>query len=269
VGAVRFALDVPNFGAFHDIRLIAEVAASAEAGGWDGFFIWDHMAPGPPTADATVALSAIALATERIRFGPLVTPLPRRRVQKVAREFVSLDRLSRGRVVLGVGLGFPPDVEYVAFGEDGSDRRRADRLDESLEVLDALWRGVPVEHDGEHLHVRTAPFLPRPLQEPRIPVWVAGGWPTARNTFRRAARWDGIYAMPSDPSERFYLLPDEIHALRDAIGRTDPGFEVLATAYAGAAPDVLEAAGATWWIQVCTTGDEALERARSGPPRSN
>ena len=184
-------------------------------------------------------------------------------------EFASLDRLSAGRVVLGVGLGFPPDVEYAAFGEDGSERGRADLLDESLEVLDALWRGTPVEHEGKHLHVRTAPFLPRPLQEPRIPVWVAGGWPTARRTFRRAARWDGIYAMPSDPSERFYLLPDEIHALREAIGRTDPDFEILATAYPGAEPAALAAAGATWWIQVCTTRAEALDLARSGPPRSN
>ena len=188
MGAVRFALDVPNFGAFHDIRADRRGRGSAEAGGWDGFFIWDHMAPGPPTADATVALSAIALATERIRFGPLVTPLPRRRVQKVAREFASLDRLS--------GAGWS-SVSASASRPTSSTSRSArtaaiagarNASTSRSRCSTALWRGVPVEHDGEHLHVRTAPFLPRPVQEPRIPVWVAGGWPTARNTFRRAAR---------------------------------------------------------------------------------
>jgi alkanesulfonate monooxygenase SsuD/methylene tetrahydromethanopterin reductase-like flavin-dependent oxidoreductase (luciferase family) len=266
---VRFAIDVPNFGEFHDVRTIAEVAAAAEAGGWDGFFIWDHLAPGPPTADVTVALTAIALATERITFGPMITPLPRRRVQKVAREFASLDRVSNGRVVLGVGLGYPPDLEYAAFGEPARDRDRAARLDESLDALAQLWSGTEVAYDGAHVHVYTAGFAPRPVQQPRIPVWVAGSWPAARAAFRRAARWDGVYPMPSDPSERFYLLPDELRAMRAAIGRDDPGFEVLATAYPDADPGELSAAGATWWIDVRTTRADALARAGEGPPGSN
>ena len=121
---MRYAFNLPNYGEFCDVRALAEIAAAAEAGGWDGFFIWDHMSPVfypgmlEPTADTTVALTAIALATERLRFGPMVTPLARRRVQKVAREFATLDHLSNGRAVLGVGIGVPPETEYEAFGED-------------------------------------------------------------------------------------------------------------------------------------------------------
>jgi alkanesulfonate monooxygenase SsuD/methylene tetrahydromethanopterin reductase-like flavin-dependent oxidoreductase (luciferase family) len=265
---VRFAIDVPNFGDFDDARVVAGIAAAAEANGWDGFFVWDHMSTGAPTVDVTVALTAIALATERIRFGPMVTPLPRRRVQKVAREFASLDRISDGRVVLGVGLGYPPEAEYCAFGEDGSDRGRAERLDESLTVLTALWSGHAVAFDGEHLHVDTGAFTPVPVQQPRIPIWVAGSWPAARGAFRRAARFDGVYPMPSDPRQRFHLLPDELRAVRDAIGRAGD-YELLATAYPGADPDELAAAGVTWWVQVCSSLRDAEARAGAPPPGSN
>src|SRR5262249_46461608 len=136
---VKFAFNLPNFGEFADPRVMAEVGVALEAGGWGGLFIWEHPAPAfvpgrpmPPVADATVALTAIAVATNRIRFGPMIAPLPRRRVQKIAREFGSLDLLSGGRAILGVGLGVPTDAEFEWFGEDGSDLARAQRLDESL-----------------------------------------------------------------------------------------------------------------------------------------
>jgi alkanesulfonate monooxygenase SsuD/methylene tetrahydromethanopterin reductase-like flavin-dependent oxidoreductase (luciferase family) len=261
---VRHAIDVPNFGDFADVRVIAELAAATEAAGWDGFFIWDHIGLGYDTADVTVALTAIALATERIRFGPMVTPLPRRRVQKVAREVASLDVLSHGRMVLGVGLGFPPDAEFRAFGDPDETRDRATRLDESLQVLTALWSGAPVDFDGEHVRVHTGAFTPRPRQQPRVPIWVAGSWPDARGAFRRAARYDGVYPMPSDPSSRFFLLPDEIRAMRALIGRDDD-FEVVATAPPDADPRTYEAAGATWWFEVCSTRDEAFMRAARRP----
>jgi alkanesulfonate monooxygenase SsuD/methylene tetrahydromethanopterin reductase-like flavin-dependent oxidoreductase (luciferase family) len=264
---MRHGLDIHLVGDFADVRMIAELAAAVEAGGWDGFFIWDHIGIDQPTADVTVALTAIALATERIRFGPMVTPLPRRRVQKVAREFASLDRLSNGRTVLGVGLGFPPEMEYGAFGEPSSDRARSERLDESLEVLTALWRGGPVDFDGAHLHVHTKVSEPRPVQVPRVPIWVAGSWPGARGAFRRAARYDGVYPMPSDVTQGMTLSAEEIAAMRTLIGREDDDFDVVVTAPPDGDPREYADVGATWWLEVCTTADAAFRRAAAGPTR--
>lgn len=270
---MRFAFNLPNFGDFADPAALAEIAVLAEESGWDGCFIWDHLAPAfvpgqplPPTADTTVALTAIALATTRIRFGPMVTPLPRRRVQKIAREFASLDQLSAGRAVLGVGLGWPPDGEYEAFGDDGSDIGRAQRLDESLEVLTQLWCGADVAYDGRHLHVHTSAFTPTPVQSPRIPIWVAATWPGRDGPFRRAARWDGVFPMVQNPMDDF-LTPDDIVGIRAAIGRDDDNFEVVANGGPGADLDAFAAAGVTWWIDTVFTRDDALRRARAGPPK--
>jgi alkanesulfonate monooxygenase SsuD/methylene tetrahydromethanopterin reductase-like flavin-dependent oxidoreductase (luciferase family) len=94
---------VAPFDELVEPRLLAELAVRAEARGWEGFFLWDHVAYRQPVravADPWVAMAAIACATERIRIGPLVTPLSRRRVQKLARETVTLDRLSGGRLTL-------------------------------------------------------------------------------------------------------------------------------------------------------------------------
>ncbi len=269
---MKFALDIPNFGDFADVRIVAEVAAAAESGGWDGVFLWDHLAQAwstdspPPTADVTVALTAVALATTRVRFGALVTPLPRRRVQKVAREIASLDRLSNGRVVCGAGLGYPPDEEFEAFGEDGRDAVRAARLDESLSVLDALWRGERVDYDGRYLHVHAPPFLPTPVQRPRVPVWVAATWPGRAGPLRRAARWDGIVPIPADPTS-LVLQPDDVRALRAAVGRDDAAFDVVITPGHDGDPRAYADAGATWWLSVAFTRADALRCAREGPPR--
>lgn len=269
---MRYGLDLPNFGDFADIGLIGEVAASAEGAGWDGVFLWDHIGrstsfpPGLPFADVTVALTTVALATERLVFGPLVTPLPRRRPQKVAREFASLDHLSNGRVVLGVGIGSPVDSEFAAFGEGTDDRARGDLLDESLDVITALWSGRPVEYDGEHLTVHTEAFDPRPLQRPRIPIWVGARWPSKGRTLRRAARWDGIVPTVHPTSESQQLTPDQIADIRRSLGNDDA--EVVVTAPAGTAPDGYEGAGATWWLEIVADRTQALERAAAGPPSS-
>jgi alkanesulfonate monooxygenase SsuD/methylene tetrahydromethanopterin reductase-like flavin-dependent oxidoreductase (luciferase family) len=269
---VRYAFNLPNYGEFCDVRLLAEIAAAADASGWDGFFIWDHMSPvfAPdmlvPTADTTVALTAIALATERLRFGPMVTPLARRRVHKVAREFASLDRLSDGRAVLGVGLGVPPESEYEAFGEDPSLHARARALDESLDVLTRIWSGDRIDYDGEHLRVHSAPLLPSPVQQPRVPIWIAATWPGGDGPFRRAARYDGVFPLGPDPNE--FLTPDEIAAVRAEIGRNDPGFDIVVNPGPNGDPDAFARAGATWWIETYFKADVALRRAQEGPRRS-
>lgn len=268
---MRYAFNLPNYGEFCDVRVLAEIAATADAAGWDGFFIWDHMSPVfypgmlEPTADTTVALTAIALATQRLRFGTMVTPLARRRVHKVAREFATLDQLSSGRALLGVGLGVPPETEYEAFGENGSGRARAQTLDESIEVLTRIWSGDPVDYDGDHLHVHTGPLLPTPLQRPRVPIWVAATWPSTDGPFRRAARYDGVFPLGPDPN--VFLTPDEIAEVRAKIGRDDPGFDIAVNPGPRGDPDAFAHAGATWWIETYFTKDSALGRAKEGPPR--
>ena len=193
---VRFAAGVPNVGPFGDPLLLMDLAAAAEDSGWDAFFIWDHLLYRDqrwPVADPTVVIAAVAARTSRIRFGVLMNQLARRRVGKVARESVTLDRLSAARLILGAGLGSVPE-EFTAFGEPGDLRERAARLDESLEVLTELWRGEPVTFHGEHVTVTAMTMLPPPLQQPRIPIWCGGRWPN-KAPFRRAAHWDGV--MPT------------------------------------------------------------------------
>ena len=195
-GRARCAVGVPNVGAFGDPLLLAELAVAAEEHGWDGFFLWDHQLwhdPGWDVADPVVVIAAVAARTTRIKFGIMVNVLARRRVGKVARESVTLDVLSAGRLIFGAGLG-SRSAEFTAFGEDGDAKARAGRLDESLTLLDALWSGRPVTFRGEYLTAADVTMLPRPVQQPRIPIWCAGRWPN-KAPFRRAARWDGV--MPT------------------------------------------------------------------------
>ena len=134
VTAVRLGLDVATDGEWSDARLLADLAADAETAGWDGFFVWDLMLAednaARPVVDPWIALTAIALRTERLRVGAMVTPLPRRRPWEFARQVATLDRLSGGRVTVGVGLGWQAD-DYVRFGDVDDRRRRAEQLDES------------------------------------------------------------------------------------------------------------------------------------------
>jgi alkanesulfonate monooxygenase SsuD/methylene tetrahydromethanopterin reductase-like flavin-dependent oxidoreductase (luciferase family) len=274
---VRFGVYVPTFGEY-DVPTLAALAREAEAAGWDGFFIWDHLAwtplAGEELADTTVALTAIALATERVRFGALVTPLVRRRPWKLAKEAAALDRLSGGRLVIGVGLGAQADT--LPFGEARSPRELAAVLDEGLEVLTSLWSGHPVTHDGERFHIHGALLRPTPLQRPRIPIWVAGFWPS-RAPFRRAARFDGAL-----PLTRGHLLkelsPGELRRCRDYISAhrisRDP-FDLVAFAVGQTrTPETVaeyEQAGATWWMEAVDPLTESLAdfRARiaQGPIR--
>src|SRR5512132_882052 len=131
-------------------------------------------APVLEVADAWITLAAIAPATQAIRLGPMVTPLARRRPVKVARETATLDRLSGGRLTLGVGLGSDRfGSELSKTGEQLDDRLRGEMLDESLQILTAAWSGEPVHYRGEHYTVDGIQFLPRPVQQPGVPVWVA------------------------------------------------------------------------------------------------
>lgn len=183
---MNFGFYTPNFDFCGDPRVLADLAHEAEETGWGGFFIWDHLQFSEPAADPWVALAAMAMRTERIRLGPLITPVPRRHIAKLAREVLTLDHLSGGRVILGVGAGYPDFPEYTAFGDGGDAKIRAAKLDEGLEVLAGLWSGNPLKHHGVHYQVECPGFQPA-VQKPRVPVWVAATWPS-KKPLRRAAR---------------------------------------------------------------------------------
>ncbi|TME39620.1 MAG: LLM class flavin-dependent oxidoreductase [Chloroflexi bacterium] len=267
---MRYGLTVPNFGDCFDPRLLAEMAHEAEDAGWDGFFIWDHVQFMPtPTVDPWVALTAIALATRRIRLGPMVTPVPRRRPVKLARETVSLDYISDGRLVLGVGIGLGP-WEWDYMGEQTDVRVRGEMLDEALDLLVRFWTGEPVLHEGHHYRFRgdfgpgrpevnPTPLLPPPRQTPRIPIWVAGTWPR-KPPFRRAARWDGVVPLGEDRGAGPRMTPEEVRDMLAYIRshRThDTDFDVVIGGHTGgldrdadrATVEPYISAGATWWLE--------------------
>jgi alkanesulfonate monooxygenase SsuD/methylene tetrahydromethanopterin reductase-like flavin-dependent oxidoreductase (luciferase family) len=289
---VKFGVYLPNFGAFGDALTLTDLARDAEDAGWDGFFIWDHVARAFETeiVDPWVALAAIALQTERISIGALVTPLARRRPWKLARETVSIDRLSRGRLVFGAGLGSAggAEVEWSAFGEEMDRGRRAELLDEGLELLLQLWSGDPVRFEGRHHRVVTQSFLPRPLQSPRIPVWLAASWPY-RATLRRAARFDGVFPLfRARPPDDLGELRALVAFVREQRAGKDGRFDIVHLVPPCSDPSQ-EAeriapyadAGVTWWLERLTPDEfggewagawpfEAMrERIRLGPPTAS
>jgi len=256
---VKYCIDVPNFGRWSDPRLFAEFAKQIEDAGWDGISVWDHILfeDGAEVADPWVLLTAAAMATQRIRLMMMVTPLPRRHPWKVARESVSLDLLSDGRLNLGVGIGWPTDPEFTRFHSETDLRARADMLDEGLEILTGLWTGEPYEFHGEHYNLERSTFLPRPLQQPRIPIWVAAMWPRKRPV-RRATRYDGLAPLIFDfaTGELGEPTPEvigEITAYVAAQRDSDDPFDVAVAGSHVPGQDLsdylgrLEAVGVTWW----------------------
>ena len=277
---MRFCISIPNFGEYADVRRLAELAKEAEENGWDGFFLWDHIHwTQQPMVDPWVALAAMAAATSRIRLGTMVTPIARRRPWKLARETVTLDHLSGGRLILGVGLGSPAEEEFSRLGEDADDRARARKLDEGLAVLTGLWSGEPFSFQGDEYQLDEATFLPRPLQQPRIPVWVAGVWPN-RRPFRRAAQWDGVVPVKAGatPLDFQLLTPEEVaepvaytKARRDAEGSFDVNVAASVPTDRGQARDVVDAfdaAGATWLMHWEPNPEALSARLRRGTPNS-
>lgn len=282
---MRFALNVPNFGALSDPNTLMELASDAELSGWDGFFLWDHMLlwDRNPIADPWIALAAIAVRTERIRIGPMVTPVARRRPWKVAREATSLDHLCRGRLTFGAGLGNPAGAEFEAFGESPDARVRAAKLDEGLEIIAGMWSGDPYGYEGEYNRIESFSFLPRPVQEPRIPVWIAGKWPN-KAPFRRAARWDGVFPMKVGDEQ---MTPDEVGEVMgylNAYRDPDKPFDVSVflegmVDRSGLEPGLIEGfarAGVTWlhdgpgFDDATDAGVDAFRHhLRMGPPRTS
>lgn len=279
---MQFAIDIPHFGPFSDPHLVAELAHEAEEVGWDGFFVWDHInyklagSKAPVViADPWIQLAAIAMRTKHIKLGPMVTPLPRRRPWKLARETVTLDQLSGGRLILGIGLGSDRSGEYRDFGETTDARVRGEMLDEGLAILTQLWSGEEYSYEGQHYQLSQVQFLPKPLQQPRIPIWVAGNWPH-KIPFRRASKFDGVFPLMLERDltrDDFREILSYTQAQRT---RTTPFDAVVGGQTSGTdkAQDATHVAsfaeaGATWWFEsfyARHTLEQVRQRIHQGPP---
>lgn len=263
-----------------DARTTVDLGVEAEAAGWDGVFTWDAIAiGGMEIHDPWALLAAIAVRTERIRLGAMVFAPTRRRPWKLAKEAVTIDHLSDGRLVLPFGLGAVDDLAFANVGEIVDTRARAQRLDETLAILDGFATGEPFAFDGEHYGFGPMALLPRPVQRPRIPVWVVGAWPHERS-MRRAALWDGIVVQgpgadgtPSSNPPDLPAIVDWVRQARAEAGLAGP-YDVIVSGSTApgevASLDAAAEAGATWWIEADWTGatvDSLRGRVAAGPSR--
>jgi len=272
---MQYGIDLAVLGEYADPRAAVEFAVAAEAAGWDGFFVWDHLGYvwGAPAGDPWIILAAAAQATERLRLGTAVTPLPRRRPHVLAGSVAGLDRLSQGRAIFGVGLGGVPQ-EFSAFGEESDARIRAEQLDEGLEVIAGLWSGQAVRHHGRHYTVDNVTLAPLPVQRPRVPIWVGGHRPAA---LRRAARWDGWLEAADDEQSAMVARPEDVArnlAYLRQQRTSDVPFDVALTGVSPAGDSALvreyEAVGVNWWLEslhgLRGSRAELMARVRAGPP---
>lgn len=274
---MKFGLDVPTTGDYGNARILAQLAVDAEVAGWDGFFIWDVLPNNNNAVDPWVALTAIAIQTSRIKIGVLATPLARHRPYLIAQRLANLDQLSQGRVICTVGLGDSEET-FAAFHEERNPAIRAKQLNEGLAILDGLWTNNTFSFKGEYYTLNDISLLSKSVQSPRIPLWVAGGWPH-RAPFRRAAKWDGIALKSINVEKGKWLTLDDFRACLayvQAQRTQNTPFDVVMS---GETPldiqqgiDIVrpfQEAGATWWVEEGLGWElaEFRERIRSGPPR--
>jgi alkanesulfonate monooxygenase SsuD/methylene tetrahydromethanopterin reductase-like flavin-dependent oxidoreductase (luciferase family) len=260
---------------FCDPRTLAKLAQLAEESGWDGIFIEDYITHwcGKETYDPWVSLAAMAMQTKHIRLGTIITPLPRRRPWKLAREAVTLDHLSNGRLILGIGLGGAEDPQnFDQLGEIANIKERAEMLNEAIDVINGLWTGKPFSYDGKHYQIEDVTFLPTPVQKPRIPIWVGGGWPG--KPIERAARCDGFIPY-KNPIETFEsLTPEDVRAVMDYIDqhRTESTPFNMAQGGGQRGSDweqervkirALAEAGVNWWIEFVEPHNLELDKLKS------
>lgn len=283
---MQYGLVFPNVGAYSDVHLLADTAHLAEEAGWSAVFVNDTIQmvdyQDSPVSDPWIAMAAIAMRTQRVKIGPWVAAPPRRRPWQLAREAVTLDHLSKGRLILAVGSGDVNDRGFAVFGEEMDIKKRAAMLDESLAILQGLWSGQPFRFDGEHYHVDEITFLPKPVQSPGIPIWIGWTWPKKR-PMERAVRFEGAtpFAINDDGSYAD-LTPENVRQLKAFIGERHPDASSYDIAPNGPVFEALqgdeqaqaklreyEEAGATWCLQYVWQPDVDSIRAliQQGPPR--
>lgn len=254
---MKFGLALPYIDAAETARL----AELAEAAGWDGVFVGDAIW----CVDPMVALTAAAMRTHTLRLGTMVIPMPLRKPWKVASESAALDNLCGGRLTLGLGTG-AVWMGWQGFPDEETDtRRRAEMLDEGIDILTLLYRGEPFDYDGQHYHLKLTRVDPvnyprRPVQQPRIPLWVVGVWPRMKS-MRRVLKCDGLLAAKMDAEKKFTAVtPADVREMAAYVAENRTlatPFDIIIegdTSGMGRqqALDTLTPwaeAGTTWWIE--------------------
>lgn len=273
---MKFGLALP----YGSARSTARLCQAAEAAGWDGCFVGDAIW----CEDPMIALTAAAMVTQRIRLGTMIIPMPLRRPWKVASESIALDRLSDGRLILGLGAG-AVWMGWEGFPDEVTDTRvRAEMLDESIDILTLLYQRKPFDYEGKHFHLKLTlvdemHYPPPPVQQPRIPLWVVGIWPRMKS-MRRVLKCDGVLLEKWNAGQGANLTPADVREVRDFVRAertlTSP-FDIIIQgksdhlAPAERQEMLLEwqEAGATWWIEnlIELPETEAVARIQSGVPQ--
>jgi probable F420-dependent oxidoreductase len=216
-----------------------EVAAAAERSGFDGFSLTEHPVPGArwlaagghQSLDPLVALAYVAAATERLRLLTHLVVAPYRNPFLLAKAAATVDRLSGGRLILGLGAGYQKS-EFYALGVDMQERNAL--FDEALDVLPLHWSGKPFSYSGRHFDAREVIALPRPVQDP-IPVWIGGNSKLSRR--RAAERAQGWMPMSGPPELSVTARTAAIGSLAQLAGMIS---EIRETAAAAGRPDAIE-----------------------------
>lgn len=273
---MKFGLDVANIGSdLSDPHKLIELAIESEKAGWDGFFLWNTFL-NPDSlyiANPIVTMSAIATKTNRIKLGFLISPLPFYKPWQFASEIATLDHLSNGRFILGVGLGFNPK-DFSSFNESDELKIRGEKLNESLDIITGLWTGKPFSYTGKHYQIKNVQLLPTCKQQPRVPIWVAGFWPN-KKPFQRAAKYEGMYPGSDGPQltpETIIEILKYIHSHRTVKGSFDALIWVKLQEKEEEIQKMVqeyEQAGLTWMKIPITPSKsylELMEIIKAGPP---
>jgi hypothetical protein len=273
-----------KFGAafpYVSAREVAALAQLAEEIGWDGCFLGDAIW----CEDPMIGLAAAAMTTKHIRLGTMIIPMPLRRPWKVASESLALDRLSDGRLILGLGAG-AVWMGWTAFPDEVTDTKaRAEMLDESIDILTLLYQRKQFDYEGKHFHLKLTEmdlqhYPPRPVQQPRIPLWVPGLWPY-KKSMQRILKCDGLLvekrnaegkweaATPADVREmkayitehRTLATPFDIVMIGKTTGLSQAEVQEQMQAW--------QEAGVTWWVEdmFAESVEQARERIRHGPSK--
>jgi hypothetical protein len=274
---MKYAAALP----YGSARSAASLAQIAEASGWDGIFLGDAIW----LEDPMVCLAAAAMTTNRIRLGTMVVPVPLRRPWKLASESIALDHLSNGRLTLGLGAG-AVWMGWQAFPDEVTNTKsRAEMLDETIDILDLLYKREPFDYDGKHYHLKLtlldqAYYPPKPVQQPRIPLWVPGIWPRMKS-MQRLLKCDGLFPQKMNSNGEFEeVTPHDLCQMKAYIDHNrslSTPFDYVAEGKTSDLDPVQlkdkmqewAEAGATWWVEGLweASQDQAVAHLHQGPPQ--